>query len=606
MAQTVTKIGAGNGNGSNYTIAAYNQAAGNCIVVGVETFSGTPTISDTAGNTYATAVTQTISGAKSTIFYAKNCLGNAANVITINTSSGFSSAIAWDISGCDLTSPLSVTAVSTNSSAAATAYSQGFSTLTPNEAVIAFYAVVTSYNTATAATMSGAAVTFDGTSGSGGNQTAGAHTVYTSPQTGGNASFSCTASGTNKPFVIVASFKASGQTNLTTAFVQSASVVDNVGSAVNHYTIAYPNNNVAGDLLFISCGWIANNVSPTISDTQGNTWVALPFLNNGTLNLQAWYCLNAKAGANSVTLTWASSLTTFGAPSISEWAPAAGYAFAIDQHAESATNSNQTITTTVNNDVIFAYEMEGAGYQQYTPDNGWSMRSYPTDGIAANATLFMEDQRQTTAGSITFTKHGTAGCTGIASFSANLVVHSISGTILDGGSNPVSGVTVSYTGTASGSTTTDGSGNYTISSLVDGSYTITPTKTGWTFTPTNSSQTLSGSNITGVNFTGTNTLVATPTFSPVAGSYSGTQSVTVSDTDSGLAGFAMYYTTDGSTPTTGSTLYSGAITVSTTQTVKALAVATGYANSNIGSATYTITAPASGSSDFGFKNDFTF
>jgi hypothetical protein len=83
--------------------------------------------------------------------------------------------------------------------------------------------------------------------------------------------------------------------------------------------------------------------------------------------------------------------------------------------------------------------------------------------------------------------------------------------------------------------------------------------------------------------------VATSTFNPVAGTYTSTQSVTVSNTNSGLAGFAMYYTTDGSTPTTGSTLYTGAITVGISETIKVLAVATGYANSAIASAAYTIT-----------------
>lgn len=82
--------------------------------------------------------------------------------------------------------------------------------------------------------------------------------------------------------------------------------------------------------------------------------------------------------------------------------------------------------------------------------------------------------------------------------------------------------------------------------------------------------------------------VATSTFSPVAGTYTSIQTVTISNVNSGLTGFAMYYTTDGSTPTTGSTLYSGPITVSTSQTIKVLAVATNYGNSNIASAAYII------------------
>jgi len=84
---------------------------------------------------------------------------------------------------------------------------------------------------------------------------------------------------------------------------------------------------------------------------------------------------------------------------------------------------------------------------------------------------------------------------------------------------------------------------------------------------------------------------ATPTFSLAAGSYVGTQTVTISDATSGNA--RIYYTTNGTTPTTSSTRYTGAITVSSTETIKAIATASGYSTSPVGSAAYTITsAPA--------------
>ncbi|MGH8273442.1 MAG: choice-of-anchor tandem repeat GloVer-containing protein [Gammaproteobacteria bacterium] len=78
---------------------------------------------------------------------------------------------------------------------------------------------------------------------------------------------------------------------------------------------------------------------------------------------------------------------------------------------------------------------------------------------------------------------------------------------------------------------------------------------------------------------------ATPTFNPVGGSYKAAQSVTLSDTTTGAT---IYYTTDGSTPTTDSTRYNAPISVSATETIKAIAASSGNQNSAVATATYTI------------------
>jgi hypothetical protein len=76
---------------------------------------------------------------------------------------------------------------------------------------------------------------------------------------------------------------------------------------------------------------------------------------------------------------------------------------------------------------------------------------------------------------------------------------------------------------------------------------------------------------------------AAPTFSPPGGSYLLPQFVSMS---SASPGATIYYTTDGSTPTTSSTRYTGAIWVATTTTVRAIAVAPGWSPSTVASATY--------------------
>lgn len=84
---------------------------------------------------------------------------------------------------------------------------------------------------------------------------------------------------------------------------------------------------------------------------------------------------------------------------------------------------------------------------------------------------------------------------------------------------------------------------------------------------------------------------ATPTFSPAEGTYESVQDVSISTTTQGAT---IYYTTDGTTPTTGSTKYINPINVSTTTTVKAIAVKEGNNNSAVATATYTINLPYTG------------
>jgi hypothetical protein len=76
-----------------------------------------------------------------------------------------------------------------------------------------------------------------------------------------------------------------------------------------------------------------------------------------------------------------------------------------------------------------------------------------------------------------------------------------------------------------------------------------------------------------------------PAFSLAGGHYTTPQTLTLTDSTPGAT---IYYTTNGATPTTASTKYTGPITVSSSKTVIAIAAASGFRNSNPSSKAYTI------------------
>jgi N-acetylneuraminic acid mutarotase len=82
---------------------------------------------------------------------------------------------------------------------------------------------------------------------------------------------------------------------------------------------------------------------------------------------------------------------------------------------------------------------------------------------------------------------------------------------------------------------------------------------------------------------------ATPVFSVPAGTFTSIQSVAITDA---TVGAVIYYTTDGTTPTSASTVYGGPITVSKSETLKAIATASGFSTSAVATSSYTINLPS--------------
>lgn len=89
---------------------------------------------------------------------------------------------------------------------------------------------------------------------------------------------------------------------------------------------------------------------------------------------------------------------------------------------------------------------------------------------------------------------------------------------------------------------------------------------------------------------------ATPRFSVGGGTYQTYKSVTISDSTSGAS---IYYTVTGVAPTTGSTRYTGPITVNRNMTLRAIAAVSGGEKSPIATATYKFVAAAAPSFSVG-------
>src|SRR6201996_5270554 len=84
-------------------------------------------------------------------------------------------------------------------------------------------------------------------------------------------------------------------------------------------------------------------------------------------------------------------------------------------------------------------------------------------------------------------------------FTAQTVSYGISGSLTP--ASVTAGATVALSGGSSATTTADANGNYSFTGLANGAYTVTPAKSGVSFSPSNQPVTINGANQSGVNFT---------------------------------------------------------------------------------------------------------
>ncbi len=308
--------------------------------------------------------------------------------------------------------------------------------------------------------------------------------------------------------------------------------------------------------------------------------------------------------------SWLSFSTTTGAATTLTGTPAAAASAASFtlKVTDSAGNS-QTITYSVTVDAGITLNPSGGALPTAYVNSAYSTTLVANGGsgsgqnwtVASGSTLPSWLSLNATTGVLSGTPAAAASAadfsTEVTDSAGNMATGSYSVTVVAGVSpptfSPASGKytsiqTVSISDATTGAAiyyTTDGSTPTTASSAYNGAITVSANETLQAI-----------ASVAGYSTSAVSSAVysitlpaSTPTFSPVAGTYTSAQTVTISDTTTGST---IYYTTDGTAPTSSSTAYTVPITVSASETVQAIATAAGYSTSSAGSAVYTINPPS--------------
>jgi len=362
--------------------------------------------------------------------------------------------------------------------------------------------------------------------------------------------------------------------------------------------VAFNNPITAGHLLLVaeSSYYVAELLTPT--DSKGNTFTQLVTAGTGAgPSAAAIYAATANASGTD-TVTCKINTTDNIHCNIYE---VEGVTSIVDQTGNSTLSGKaQTVSTTSATtnavDYLFAYFSDN-GQSSYTVGSGWGDTEYSDDSGSTGDSGFSEDQIVVATGYQTATATASASGTYV-----NVIVAlqaSGTPTIATPTFSPSSGtyiyapnVTIStWTANATIYYTTDGNTPSTSSLLYTAPVSVPVTETLQAIAVASG---YASSAVASAAYT-INLPADTPGFSPAAGTYATAQTVTISD---GTPDATIYYTTNGTTPSTGSTVYSTPITVSAWETIEAVATAPGSSLSAVGAAPYTVGNPAAAAPTF--------
>jgi hypothetical protein len=158
-------------------------------------------------------------------------------------------------------------------------------------------------------------------------------------------------------------------------------------------------------------------------------------------------------------------------------------------------------------------------YYYITVPAGATSLTFATTNATGDVDIYTQFNAKPTSTSYVcrpYTSSGNETCTqsnpstgtwwvGVNGYGAGTLSYTVTGTV----SMPVATYSISGNAGTSGATitagsqgaTSDSSNNYTVSNLANGTYTVTPSKSGCTFSPASQSVSVSGANVTGINFT---------------------------------------------------------------------------------------------------------
>jgi hypothetical protein len=355
-------------------------------------------------------------------------------------------------------------------------------------------------------------------------------------------------------------------------------------------TLAFASNVTAGDALYVIYYWGA---SRTFADSQSNTWTTSKtgaLVDDGD-TIGVGCAIAGSSGPDTVTfLANGAPASVLGVIYEVKNATCAQDVAAVttDTLAQASCNSG-ALTTATANDLLVGMCGLATPQPSFSAGSGWSdgttfSSNNGIDGVAELQVATLPGSYTMTSG--TYSPAGEQGAIEIAFLPTYGAPPAATPTFSPAGGIYSSAQTVTISDATSGAAiyyTTDSSTPTTSSTQYASPITVSSSETVEAIaTATGYSQSAVGSAAYTIAPT-----AATPSFSPNAGTYTSTQTVTISDATSGAT---IYYTIDGSTPSTSSTQYTGPITVSSSETVEAIATASGYSHSAVGTAVYTITS----------------